>query len=295
MDVEPVIIIGAGPAGLAVAIQLKRYGVHALVFERAAMGGLLLNANLVENYPGFPGGIPGPTLVDLFIQQARHLGIEVTFEEILALDYDQGMYQARTEIKSYASRVAVIATGTKPATFADLPIPGNLESRIFYEVYPLLKMEGKSIAIIGSGDAAFDYGLNLSRKNQVFILNRGESPKCLPLLWERAQKTSAITYHAKTSVSQLDECPTNQILLNCHTPAGVIQLGVDYLVAAIGREPQVDCLSISLRQQTSNLAEQGVLYLIGDVANGMFRQTAIAVGDGVKAAMRIYRKLKENL
>ncbi len=294
MSVEPVIIIGAGPAGLAAAIQLKRYGIDALVFERAVMGGLLLNANLVENYPGFPNGIPGPKLVDLFIEQARRFDVEVIFEEIIALDYARRLFQASTEKKSYASHVLVVATGTKPVSLTDISIPSSLKSKIFYEVYPLLKEEGKCVAIIGSGDAAFDYGLNLSRKNRVIILNRGEFPKCLPLLWERAQAVPAITYMAQTAVSQLETSPGNQVLLNCHAPAGVIQLDVDFLVGAIGREPQVDCLSRDLHQKKSGLVGQGVLHLIGDVTNGIYRQTSIAVGDGVRAAMSIYRALKEN-
>ncbi|MGE5123202.1 MAG: FAD-dependent monooxygenase, partial [Acidobacteriaceae bacterium] len=69
--VEQVIIIGAGPAGLAAAIQLKRYGVQTRLFERKKAGGLLHNANLVENYPGFPQGIAGPALVDLFVRHAE--------------------------------------------------------------------------------------------------------------------------------------------------------------------------------------------------------------------------------
>ena len=74
MKVHPVIIIGAGPAGLAAAMQLERQGVSALVFERSQVGGLLWNANLVENYPGFVDGITGPDLVDLFQKQATRLG-----------------------------------------------------------------------------------------------------------------------------------------------------------------------------------------------------------------------------
>ena len=60
MNKEEVIIVGAGPAGLATALQLERYGIKPLVVEKEHLGGLLHNANLVENYPGFPGGIPGP-------------------------------------------------------------------------------------------------------------------------------------------------------------------------------------------------------------------------------------------
>ena len=134
MKPEQVIIIGAGPAGLATAFQLKRYGVHPVVFEREQIGGLLRNANLVENYPGFPQGISGLELVDLFIRQSKNLGIDVTYEEVIELDYELGSFQVRTRRQSYASRLVVIATGTKPLHFKNLPIPDELADKVFYEV-----------------------------------------------------------------------------------------------------------------------------------------------------------------
>lgn len=294
MKVEQVIIIGAGPAGLATAIQLKRYGVQPLLFEGALAGGLLRNANLVENYPGFPAGISGLGLVNLFMQQAQNFGIDVTYEEVIELSYEQGLFQVKTKRQeSYASRLAVIATGTKPIRFTGLGIPEELKVRVFYEVYDLLQTESKHIVIVGSGDAAFDYALNLSRKNQITILNRGEEPKCLPLLWERTLKVSAITYRNNTEVYQLSNDSKGGMLLDCRTPAGGIQYHADYLVGAIGREARLDCLSKTMLQQTRLLEDQGVLYMIGDVKNGIYRQTSIAVGEGVMTAMKICHKLKE--
>jgi thioredoxin reductase (NADPH) len=293
MKMDEVMIIGAGPAGLAAAIQLKRYGVNPLIFERAEVGGLLWNANLVENYPGFPRGISGPKLVKLFIRQAQNLAIAVTHEAVIDLEYGEGLFHAHTHQNSYASRVAVIATGTKPLPLAGLSIPPEITDRVFYEVYPLLQTVGKRIVIIGSGDAAFDYGLNLARKNQVILVNRGESPKCLPLLWERAQQVYTIKYWNNVAVHKLIQAPSGDILVGCQSPAGELQFQADYLLAAIGREAQLDCLPATFLHQASGLEEQGVLYLIGDVKNGIFRQTSIAVGEGVMAAMKIYRYLKE--
>src|SRR4030042_6666649 len=293
MKIEQVILIGAGPAGLATAIQLKHYGVQPVIFEREQMGGLLRNANLVENYPGFPQGITGLDLVDLFIRQTKNLGIEVTYEEVTELGYEKGSFRVRTRRKSYAPKLVVIATGTKPLQFKHLPIPEDVSDKVFYEVKELLQVEGKHIVIAGSGDAAFDYALNLSRKNRITLLNRSDQPKCLPLLWERAQKELDITYNNNTEIYRLRKDAEIGLWLDCHTKAGTLQLPADYLIGAIGREACLDCLPDAFLHQAQELQARGILYMIGDVRNGIYRQTAIAVGDGVLTAMKICRQLEE--
>jgi len=293
MVVEDVIIIGAGPAGLAAAIQLKRYGINPLIFERHQVGGLLRNANLVENYPGFPRGITGPRLVKLFASQASNLNIDMLFEKITDLAYENGVFEALTGQNRYASRVVVIATGTRPLQFTDLPLDGDIAGCICYEVYDLLPVVGKHVAIIGGGDAAFDYALNLGRRNRVTILNRGNSPKCLPLLAERVKLVPEITCLDNIHVCGLKKDELPGLLVDCQTGSGALQFRADYLVVAIGREPQLDFLSAEFLQRADSLEQQGLLHWIGDVRNGIFRQTSIAVGDGVLAAMKIYRHLKE--
>jgi len=293
MQVEPVTIIGAGPAGLAAAIQLKRYGIDPIIFERALIGGLLHNANLVENYPGFPGGISGPELVRCFIEQARSIGIDVIFETVTLLEEAGSQFRVTTPSRVCLSRIVVIATGTRPCTFSDFEILAPLQERVFYEAFPLLGIEGKRIAIVGAGDAAFDYALNLAKRNQVVILNRGEQQKCLPILWERSQAVSRISYHARTTVSRLSETASGEIAIKCAAPTGSLDLYVDYLIGAIGREQELDFVATQLLERTHELEMRGTLYRIGDVKNGIFRQMSIAVGDGVLAAMQIYRQLEE--
>ena len=82
MQTENIVIIGAGPAGLAAGLQLKRYGEEFILIERDNIGGLLRNANLVENYPGFPGGISGRELVRRFKKQVSEISVKVTFTEV---------------------------------------------------------------------------------------------------------------------------------------------------------------------------------------------------------------------
>jgi thioredoxin reductase len=83
--------------------------------------------------------------------------------------------------------------------------------------------------------------------------------------------------------------------LKCITPDGINSIKVDLLIGAIGRDPQLDFISGIFHQKAIQLESSGELYYVGDVANGVYRQTSIAVGDGILAAMKIYRHLKEKV
>lgn len=289
---DDVLIIGAGPAGLAVTLQLKRYGVIPRLFERSRPGGLLWNANLVENYPGFPGGISGPDLVHTFLEQIG--GVKITREPVTGLTWEDNLFHAETPAGIYPARTAVIASGTKPCLLTGFTIPGELRERVVYEVADLLGVAGKKILIAGSGDAAFDYAINLSRKNTVIILNRGERVRCLPILWERAQACQNLSYRPGTAITRLVSCPEVGMIVECSSPQGQTEYQADYLVGAIGREPQLDFVSASVLERSAVLEKMGILHFAGDVTNGIFRQVTIAVGDGIRAAMRIHQSIKEN-
>ncbi|MBU1708243.1 FAD-dependent oxidoreductase, partial [bacterium] len=109
-----VVVIGAGPAGIATAIQLRRHGIEPVLFEQNSVGGLLRNANLVENYPGFPEGIAGPALVALFQQQLENAGVVVHNEKVLELEFREEAFFINTEHRTAQFPIAVIASGTIP-------------------------------------------------------------------------------------------------------------------------------------------------------------------------------------
>jgi len=94
-----VVIIGAGPAGLAAAIQLQRQGIPALILERGQIGGLLNNAYWVENYPGFVEGITGADLADRIHQQAKRLGVIINREEVISVKYGGELFRIRKQIQ----------------------------------------------------------------------------------------------------------------------------------------------------------------------------------------------------
>lgn len=290
MTVENVIIIGAGPAGVAAGVQLKRYGLDPIIFEKERVGGLLKNANLVENYPGFAEGISGPDLVERISAHANALALRIRFEKVCELDRDDAGFRVVTTAGAFQARVVVVASGTRPIEFVGCQIPQELKDRVFYEVFPIRQTAGKTVAILGAGDAAYDYALNLADKNDLIILNRNDQIKALPLLVERANACSRIRYMENIQFLGITPGGGDSFRLQYESAGKHQWLETDYLIFAIGREPELDFVAAGLK---SVAGETDGLYFCGDVVNGQFRQTAIAVGDGIRVAMTIYQQLEE--
>jgi len=285
MQADDVAIIGAGPAGMTAAIQLKRYGIPFVLFEKERIGGLLWNANLVENYPGFPAGVGGPKLISLISKQMERIGVEVTFDSVARVERNEERFLVATSRTSFWPHYVIVATGTRPKP-VPVAIPMEAQNRVFSDVYHLLDEREKRIVIVGGGDAAFDYALNMTKnRNSVTILNRTSEVKCLGLLRERAQANPFISYRAETPVIGVT-LDNEDGGLEVRLGAGEV-IKADYLLFAIGRVPQIDFLSEELVNQ-----KVGGLYFVGDVKNGLYRQAAIAVGDGLRAAMDIYFKME---
>jgi thioredoxin reductase (NADPH) len=287
---KDVAIIGAGPAGIAASIYLKRAGVEPIVFEKGDIGGLLLNANLVENYPGFPEGIEGKALVNLFKEQLSKLEIEVEGKEVKNISFEKGAFILKTDEDEMTSQVVIIATGTHPNKI-DMDGQSHLLGRkLFYEIknIPQPRRED-TFVVIGGGDAAFDYALNLSGDvERVDMIFRGERPKCLYLMEERVKKCSNINIHPKTVPLAVDE-EGDQITIKCKSNEKEIAFISDYALIVVGRSPNLDPLPKEL-SETLIIKENGGtnilgLFLAGDVRRGLFRQTGIAVGDGILCAM----------
>jgi len=283
-------VIGAGPAGMAAAIYLHRAGFDPLVLEKKAPGGLLRNANLVENYPGFPGGIKGPDLADLFVNQMSSVGVRIAHERVDRVKNKGDAFNIETDSASYTTRAVIISSGTRPKEIYLSGDKNFAENRVFYEIVdtPLANACGKKIVIIGGGDAAFDYALNLQTKgNSVVIISRKE-PHCLPLLKARAE-TSGINTIAGIRSDSVAKSPRG-IVLKCRRGRKQLEFPVDYVLAACGRLPNTEFLTSSLRKsvtRSTSIPETGVpgLFVAGDVVRGRHRQTGIAVGDGIRSAM----------
>jgi len=260
MHHEKVIIIGGGPSGIACAVQLKRYGIDPLILEKNEIGGLVKNAWRLDNYPGFPHGISG---TDFVLKLQKHLArfeIRNLKNEIRNLNYSGSRFHLESDLEAFQCDFLVIATGTRPKHSGDG----------LTEVFPIRNVKGKKIAIIGAGDAAFDYAMTLSTHNSIHVHNRGNTVKCIPALLEIALEQENISYFENSSPSD----------------------PYDYTIFATGREPDLDLITGDLGKNLLQLEQQGLLYVIGDVKNGMVRQASVATGDGIRAAMAIVERIQ---
>lgn len=277
-----VIIIGCGPAGASAAIQLRRMGFNPLVFERNEIGGLAANANHIENYLGYPNGISGVKFCSLLGKQFLNHKIDIRFEEIKFAEYKSGNFIVRSKEGKYSSEYLIDASGTEAIIPKGILIDKNAGQKVFYEVKNLLHIRNKKIAVLGGGDAAFDYSLNLSRNNNVSIYNRTGNFKSLDLLFQRAKENKNIEIN-KNHILKSISASENKIKLNFEiSKAREKSLTVDYALFAFGRIPSKD-----FKINNKNF------FCIGDKINGNFRQISLSVGDGVKTAMRIYKSENE--
>jgi thioredoxin reductase (NADPH) len=298
------LVIGGGPAGVAGAVQAHRSGLKTLLVERERIGGLIRNANLVENHPGLPRPLEGPAVAELLRQQLERSGVPQEAAEITALRRGGEFIHAETGALTIPARAVLLATGSRPRP---LPLPGEEEVRqaglLHYEVSHLPCLDHDSeVLIVGGGDAAFDYALNCARQGaRATVLFRGDEPRCLPLLLERAAASPAIRILGSTRPLRVLCSEDGRAGLACRRDGagGEKELAADFLLAAVGREPDAG-LAEGLDPARPGCYDDGPgggsasppkIYLAGDAAHGRFRQMAIAAGEGMLAAMHAAARL----
>lgn len=267
------IIVGAGPAGIGCAIQLKHAGMDFLIIERNNTGGTLNNANLVENYPGLPS-MSGKKLVEHLNNHMKRADISVVKDDVKKISESQnGLLRVETDSLNVQCRYLVIATGTVPRRIREFEIDG----KSFYETRNMPAVEKKKVAVVGSGEAAMDSSLFLAeRGNEVRVFTKLLSAKISKKLMDRIYKKNGIIIRKSEPVLEIKE---NERGLIAITKLG--EYDADYLFISVGRIPNLESI------ESKEKLESDKIFLCGDVKWGRLGQAVMAVGDGVNVAQKI--------
>ncbi len=301
-EIYDVIIIGAGPAGLATALYTSRARLSTLILEKELMGGELVNRELIENYPGYPNGIMGPELGANMLNQTMNYGAEIQLDEIQQIKIENGLKILRGSQGEYRSKGVVIAAGAHPKK---LGVPGEEEfadKGVFYcATCDGPNFANKVVAVAGAGDSGITEALILANYVAKVIIIE-VMPQCTAskILQERARanpKVQVICGHAIEAIKGNDTVST--IDLKDVVTGGKTILSVDGLLVHIGLEANTDYLrgTVPLDNRGQILVNDrmeteisGVL-AAGDIRHNSPMQVATAVGDGVTAALSVGKYL----
>jgi thioredoxin reductase (NADPH) len=286
-----IVIVGAGPAGVAAAVQCRRLGVRPLLLDRRGeAGGLVANGFSVENYPGLEP-MPGRELVKLLDAHLGRFNLSVNKALVQRIAKENNGFVIEGDFGTTRSRAVILAVGTHPKP---LPIPGAAElvrTDLFYEVRHLFAQATfqtvKRALVIGGGEAALDYALSLAGVGvEATVLVRGEGFRAKGRLVQLVEQNPLIKVVFQAAPRAVSRKPQG-IALKCTTADGVNTYIGDGVVAAIGRESEVgDLLSgLDVKGAKTVSTEVPGLFIAGDARWGALGQVGMAVGDGLRAAI----------
>ena len=297
-----VIIIGGGPAGLTAGLYTSRAGLRSLLVERGALGGQMMNATLVENYPGFPEGISGPELCSLMHRQAARYGLEVMTAEATSLTQGQPYGVSTTEGNLEATAI-VIAAGSE---YRKLGVAG--EKRLsgrgvsYCATCDGFFFRNKEIAVVGGGDTAITDALELAQyAKKVYVIHRRDQLRAGQVLQQRAFAHSKLEFIWSMVVEEvLGEKTVDGLTLRDVKTGQESILKVGGVFIAIGFTPNSRSFSNMLElgntgyiitDERRATSAPGV-FAAGDIRQNSLRQIGTAVGDGVTAAISVFKYLQ---
>lgn len=287
-----VIIIGAGPAGIAAAVQLKRYGIDFILIEKNSVGGLIRNAYRIDNYLGFPAGISGKKMVSLMSSHLKQYRIDFVNDNVLIADYNDDRFYIQCENQLIYSDYLIVASGTEANKDNHIQIDKKAENRIFFEVADIKLKKYHNIAIVGSGDAAFDYAMTLTDEHlNVIVYMRGSHSKAINTLQQLVNQRDDIMQITSAALMNVEF--DDKLRLIFDLSGKQTEFYHDALLFAIGRHANLSFLSDNLLAYANLLQEKGRLHFIGDVKNNLFRQASISAGDGVISAMKLHTTIMD--
>jgi len=298
-----IIIIGGGAAGFTAGLYAARDRYRALLIERFAAGGQILNCEHIENYPGFPDGVAGYALGPLLQQQATSLGLEMKLAEVQSVRLDNETKILQTDDGELRARALIIATGS---SFAKLNIPGEDEF-LGRGVSHCASCDGaffmdQPVAVIGGGDAALDEGIHLTQyAAQVTIIHRREGLRACRLLQERARSTEKLGFRWNTRVQAIEGSGEVQHLQLEDSRTGErSQMNVAGVFIFIGLSPNTQFLNdlLPVNEQGQIVTDLWMrtsvpgIFAAGDVRTDSSRQLISAAGDGATAALAAIQYLR---
>lgn len=303
--IENITIIGSGPAGDTAALYSARADLNPLVIEGMPPGGQLTITTDVENYPGFPDGVQGPELTELFRKQAERFGARFLPGSVTNVDFSSSPFQLTIEDeKNIFSKTIIIATGAT-AKLLGLKSESDLMGR---GVSACATCDGfffrdKELVVVGGGDTAMEEATFLTKfASKVYIVHRRNEFRASKIMQQRALNNEKIEVIWNNKVIDiLGENDVTGVKLENTISKEISDMPIDGVFLAIGHKPNTDLFKniIDLNESGYIITKNGTntnipgVFACGDVQDWIYRQAVTAAGTGCMAAIDAERFLEE--
>jgi thioredoxin reductase (NADPH) len=304
-SVWDVIIVGAGPAGMAAALYTGRAKLKTLLLDRAGMGGgQLMNTELIEDYPAIKT-ITGSDMATAFEEQIREFGVEITWGEVTGFEARGNRRVVKTDDGTeYVGKTIIVATGGLPRKLGS-PGEGEFAGRgvSYCAICDGAFFKNEVLAVVGGGDSAVEEATFLTRYGQrVYIIHRRDEWRAQKLLRERALANPKIEPIWNTLVEEIGgEKKVEWLRLRDVNTGEVRQLPVGGVFIYVGFLPNSQIFGPEFPKDeqgfviTDDKMETPIsgVYVAGDVRSQYVRQISNAVGDATTAAVAATRYIEE--
>jgi thioredoxin reductase (NADPH) len=298
-----VLILGAGPAGMSAALYAARAELTPVVLIGTELGGQASLTYMIENYPGFPDGVGGAQLGELFQKQAERFGASFVFDSASAVDLSELPFKVATYGKTYLADSLIIATGASPN---HLNIKGEKDLTgkgvSYCATCDGWFFKGKNVAVVGGGDSALEEAIFLTRF-ATSIIHRRDSLRAGAILQRRAQQEPKISFLWNSVVEEVygDQAVKSLKIRNVQTDQ-ISEMQTDGLFIFIGHTPNTQFLKGQIEMTetgylvTDNLMRTSVagVFAGGEANDPHFRQVVTSAGMGAAAAIQATRFLEEH-
>ena len=300
-----VLILGSGPAGLAAALYAARAELEPVVLTGMALGGQVALTHAVENYPGFPDGIGGMEMVELFQKQAERFGTRIEFDTATEVDFSDRPFVVRTQNGvRYLADTVIITTG---ASARSLNVPGETELTgrgvSYCGTCDGWFFKDKEVLVVGGGDSALEEGIFLTRfATSVTIAHRRDELRAGPILETRAKANPKISFMWNTMVDEIKgNGAVNSVKLRDTVTGDERVHPIDGVFVFIGHTPNTEMFKGQMEMDErgyiviDNYMQTSVpgVYAAGEVADSHFRQVITSAGMGAAAAIQAGHFLDE--